>query len=397
MSILRPGSDAVRRFFEAPPGHFFLFGPRGTGKSSWLSARYRDALVLNLLLPGEARRLAARPESLADVLAGQAGVRDVVIDEVQRVPALLSVVHHLMESSPGPRFILTGSSARKLRAAGVDLLAGRAVVRRLHPFMAAELGARFDLAAALTTGLVPLVWSAADTADTLSAYIDLYVREEVQMEGLVRDVGAFARFLEAVSFSHSGLLNMSAVARECEVERKTVERYVELLEDLLLSVRVPVFARRAKRDLVAHSRFFLFDAGVFRALRPRGPLDRPQEIEGAALEGLVFQHLRSWCDYRGRGDTLHFWRTRHGLEVDFVLYGESTFAAVEVKNADRVRPEDLRGLRAFGEDYPEAVRILLHRGPRRERIAGVWCLPVEEALIALTPGRRLEEAWGSEG
>lgn len=387
--------DTVRRFFQAPESSFFLFGPRGTGKSTWIAENLPDALRVDLLLPSEARRFAARPEELLALLRGNPTARTVVIDEVQRVPELLSVVHHVMEGGDRRRFVLTGSSARKLRQVGVDLLAGRAVRRALHPFLAAELGPAFSLERALTTGLVPLILGAPDPSDALRTYADLYLREEVQMEGLTRDVGAFARFLEAISFSHGNLLNVSGVSRECQVERKTVERYIDILIDLLLAERVPVFARRARRELVAHARLYLFDAGAFRALRPRGPLDRPEEIEGAALEGLVFQHLRAWCDYSGAGE-LSFWRTRGGVEVDFVLYGEGLFLAMEVKNATKVRPEDLRGLRAFLEDYPEATPVLLYRGTERQRHGEIWCLPVEEALRALVPGIRPQVCWGLE-
>lgn len=392
MSISGRKTETVRRFFQPPDTSFFLFGPRGTGKSSWIAQHLPEALVVDLLLPSEARRYSAHPEALLPLLRGNPGARTVVIDEVQRVPELLSVVHHVMESGEDRRFVLTGSSARKLRAAGVDLLAGRAVRRDLHPFMAAELGDRFRLDDALLLGMVPLIRFSGDPAGALSTYADLYLQEEVKLEGLVRDVGAFARFLEAVSFSHGNLLNVAAVSRECQVERKTVERYVEVLEDLLLAERVPVFARRARRELVAHSRLYLFDAGVCRSLRPAGPLDRPEEIEGAALEGLVYQHLRAWRDYTGQGE-LYFWRTRHGVEVDFVLYGPSLFMAVEVKNTGRIRGEDLRGLNSFSMDYPEAQLFLLYRGERRERHGDVWCLPAEEALASLVPGRSPVECW----
>lgn len=218
------------------------------------------------------------------------GARDIVIDEVQRIPELLHLVHDLLEKPGAPRFVLTGSSARKLRRGGVDLLAGRALVRTLHPFMAAELP-DFDLAEALNTGLVPLVVDASRPADTLRAYAALYLTEEVQAEGLVRNVGGFARFLEALSFSQGSVLNLSNVARESAVSRKTVEGYLEIVEDLLLAFRVPVFTRRAKRATVAHPKFFFFDTGVFRSLRPHGPLDRPQRSK--APRSKVW--LRSIC------------------------------------------------------------------------------------------------------
>jgi len=377
--------EVIDRFFTPPRGSFFVFGPRGTGKSLWLRRRFPEAFFVDLLDPATARELAARPERLREWIDAARGAREVVIDEVQRAPELLTVVHALLEERRRLRFVLTGSSARKLRRAGVDLLAGRAAVRALHPFMAAELGERFVLEPALARGLVPLVLGASEPAEALAAYVALYLREEVQQEGLVRNLGAFARFLEAVSFSHAQTLNLAAVARECQVERKAVEGYLGVLEDLLLAFRLPVFRRRAKRDLAAHSKLYLFDAGIFRALRPAGSLDRAEEAEGAALEGLVAQHLRAWVDYRGRRNELSYWRTRSGAEVDFVLYGEDGLHALEVKNTRRVRPEDLRGLRTFGADYPRATRALLYRGGERLVIDGVRCLPCAEYLRALTP------------
>lgn len=380
--------EITGRFIEPPRQSFFLFGPRGTGKSTWLRQTLPDALVVDLLQPDVARELTARPERLRDLVRGAPRRSTVVIDEVQRVPELLQVVHAILESNDRRRFVLTGSSARKLRRGGVNLLAGRAVVRTLHPFMAAELG-RFDLEAALTRGLLPLVVAADQPDDVLRAYASLYLDEEVRLEGWARNAGAFARFLEAISFSHGAVLNAANVARECEVERKTVVAYIEVLEDLLLSLRLPPFTRRAKRDTITHPKFFLFDAGVFRSLRPRGPLDRPHEIEGAALEGLVAQHLRAWLAYRLNDAKLFFWRTRSGVEVDFVIHGAAGFWAIEVKNTARVRPEDLRGLEAFGTDYPQAGLVLLYRGTRRERRGRVWILPVGDFLRALTPANTL--------
>ncbi len=377
------------RFFQPPAGHFFLLGPRGTGKSTWLRAAYPDALWLDLLAPEEHRLYLSRPELLRELVLGHPEQRTVVIDEVQRAPELLSVVHQLVERGPGPRFVLTGSSARKLRRAGVDLLAGRAVMRSLHPFLAAELGKLFRLEDALTTGLVPLVWDAAQPADVVKAYVGLYLREEVQQEGLVRSLPSFSRFLEAVSFSHGQAINLAEVARECAVGRKTVEGYLQILEDLLLCFRLPVFRRRAQRLLTVHPKFYWFDAGVFVATRPAGPLDRPAEIGGAALEGLVAQHLRAWVDYSGYDLALSFWRTKAGAEVDFVLYGRDGFWAIEVKSSSRVRPQDLRALKSFGEDYPEAQLRLLYRGSDALEVEGIRCLPVERFLLGLIPGQAL--------
>jgi predicted AAA+ superfamily ATPase len=351
---------------------------------------FPNALRIDLLEPEVERELSARPERLRAIVEAATNSGVVVVDEVQRAPEVLTVVHQLIEEKVrGRRFVLTGSSARKLKRSGVDLLGGRALRRTMHPFMAAELGRSFDLGRALHDGLVPGVWSAPAPQSTVRAYIALYVREEVKTEGLVRNLGAFGRFLEALSFSHAAVLNLAHVARECQVSRTTIEGYLEVVDDLLLTFRVPVFTRRAKRIVTSHPKLYWFDTGVFRSIRPAGPLDRPEEIEGAALEGLVAQHLRAWLEYGEVDATLHFWRTKAGNEVDFVVYGRDGFWAIEVKNRARVRPEDLRGLRAFAADYPSAKLALLFRGPRRLSIEGVACVPCDEFLRRLSPGNPL--------
>ena len=380
--------ELVSRFFQIPDQSCFLLGPRGTGKSTWLRDQLPDALYLDLLDPALHRSLGARPERLRELLAGSPGKDTVVIDEIQRVPELLTVIHAVLEEPSPPRFVLTGSSARKLRRGRVDLLGGRAVHRTMHPFMAAELP-EFDLDRSLRIGMLPLVMGAPDPSDVLDAYASLYLDQEVRAEGLTRNVSGFTRFLESVSFSHGAQLNVAAVARECEVERKVVAGYVGILEDLLLAFRLPVFRKRAKRATVAHEKIYLFDAGVFRSLRPKGPLDRPEEMDGQALEGLVVQHLRAWAAYSRNDAELFFWRTRAGAEVDFVVYGESGLQAFEVKNARRVHSADLRALRSFRADYPEAQTAVLHRGSERLRIDDIWCLPVADFLRRTTPDRGL--------
>jgi len=377
--------ELISRFFRIPDGSCFVFGPRGTGKSTWLRHQLPDALYLDLLDPELYRGLTARPERLHDLLSGSPDTGTIVVDEIQRVPDLLTVIHSVLEGPRPRRFIMTGSSARKLRRGGVDLLAGRALHRTFHPFMAAEMP-EFELSEALRLGLLPLVRGSARPADALAAYASLYLEQEVQAEGLTRNIGAFVRFLEAISLSHGSPLNVASVARECEVERKVVAGYINILEDLLLAFRVPVFRRRARRRTVARDKLYLFDAGVFRSLRPRGPLDAPAEVDGQALEGLVAQHLRAWAAYSCDGARLFYWRTPAGTEVDFVLYGEGGLQAIEVKNARRIGPGDLRSLRAFRNDYPQADAALLHRGAARERIGGIWLLPVADFLRRLRPG-----------
>jgi predicted AAA+ superfamily ATPase len=386
--------EIVPRFFKDPSGSFFLFGPRGTGKSTWTRQRFPEALVLDLLDPAVFRTYSARPERLVELIDGNPQKTQVVIDEIQRVPSLLTVVHKLIEERRGLQFTMTGSSARKIKRAGVDLLAGRALLRTLHPFMAAELGAQFKLEDALQYGLIPLVVMSQDPAGVLRSYAALYVQEEVKMEGLVKDIGGFSRFLEAVSFSHAAVLTISNLARECEVKRRTVEGYISILEDLLLAFTVPVFTRRAKRAVAAHPKFYLSDAGLFRALRPRGPLDSGPEAEGAALEGLVAEHIRAWNAYRGSRNQLFYWRTRSGVEVDLVLYGEDGLWAIEVKNSQRVHRADLRHLKSFVSDYPECRPLMLYRGADRLGIDGIPCVPCETFLKSLHPDRLLDETVG---
>jgi predicted AAA+ superfamily ATPase len=379
--------ELVPRYFQHPGQSFFLFGPRGTGKSTWLKHHLPDALFIDLLEPDTFRAYSARPERLREIAEGQEKGTVIVIDEVQKIPQILDVVHQLLEMRRDLVFILTGSSARKLRRAGVNLLAGRAVIREMHPFMASEMGDSFSLDRALVSGMLPLVIASPNPDDTLKAYASFYLKEEVQMEGLVRKMGAFSRFMESISFSHGGILNVTDVSRDCQVERKTVEGFVSILEDLLLAFRIPSFQKRAKRHLTSHPKFYYFDAGVFRSLRPAGPLDSPQEIDGAALEGLICQHLKAWIAYSGGRDHLYFWRTKSGNEVDFIIYGKDTFYAVEVKNSGKISPKMLRGLLAFKEDYGKAQTCLLYRGKERLKIKGVVCLPCEDFLKGLTPNK----------
>ena len=362
---------------------FFLLGSRGTGKSTLIKELFKDAVIVDLLLPDVSRNYSAKPERLKELVNANGMKKVFVLDEVQKVPELLSVVHSLIEEKKERQFILTGSSARKLKKAGVDLLAGRALLKHLHPFIASELGNKFNLENALSDGLVPLIWGSSNRLDSLKAYIELYIREEVQMEGLTRNIGNFSRFLEIISFSHGSVLNVSNVARECQIERKVVDGYIDILEDLLLAFRLPIFSKRAKRVLSNHPKFYFFDAGVFRILRPAGPLDRPEEMAGAALEGLVAQHLRAWIDYKNKDCKLYFWRTSSGSEVDFIVYGPNVFWAIEVKNSANVSSSDLRALKAFGSEYLEAKKFLLYRGREKLLRDGILIEPCEEFLLRL--------------
>lgn len=360
---------------------FFLFGPRGTGKSTWVRARWPKSPVVDLLDEGTYAELAGRPSRL--LALGRGGQEQpIIIDEVQRLPPLLDEVHRLIQDR-GLRFVLTGSSARKLRRGAANLLAGRAYSLQMHPLTAVELGPHWDLARAVRYGHLPGAVFGEEPERFLKAYTGTYLREEILAESLVRNVSTFARFLETASFSQASVLNVSNVALDCGISRATVERHFELMEDLLLGVRVPPFTRRAGRRVVQHPKFFYFDAGVFRALRPRGPLDNDAEIDGAALETLVFQELRALNGALDLGYALHHWRSADGREVDFVLYGPRGFHAIEVKRTSRFQEADLRGLRAFRKDYPEATGHMLYGGDRAYSMDGIEVRPLSEALPTL--------------
>jgi len=377
----------IERFFNPTGDSFFIFGPRGTGKSTWLKREFPDAYLVDLLDDIIFRNYIAHPERIKQVVKANPQIRCFIIDEIQKAPALLDSIHSLIEEYKTHQFIMTGSSARKLRRGGVNLLAGRALLTHFHPFMAAELGADFSLDDAITNGLIPLIFSANAPNKSMATYIALYLKEEVKEEGLVREIGAFARFLEVISFSHGSILNLSNIARECGVSRKVVENYISIIEDLLLGYKLPVFTKRARRAMTAQPKFYLFDAGVYYHLRPKGPLDSPNEIGGMALEGLVLQHLKAWCDYSDNWIDCYFWRSRGGSEVDFVLYGERCFYAIEVKNTKQIYPKSLRSLKTFQIDYPEATTVFLYRGSEKLVVDGILCWPVDDFLLQLTPNR----------
>jgi predicted AAA+ superfamily ATPase len=357
---------------------FFLFGPRGTGKTTWLKQRFPDAIYLDLLDHALYLELMVRPQRLRDLIPpGHDGW--VVLDEVQRTPLVLNEVHRQIEEA-GRRFILTGSSARSLRRRGVNLLGGRARTYRLYPLTASETGTDYSLQRALVHGQLPSVYTQPDPDNYLASYVENYLRQEVIEEGRTRNLATFSRFLESASFSQAAPVNVAQVARDTGIDRKTAAAYFDLLEDLLIASRIPVFSRRARRRLTVHPKFYLFDAGVYRTIRPSGPLDRPEEIDGAALETLVYHELRAAIAYRSLKLELFFWRTTAGVEVDFVAYGSDGLFAIEVKRSRTVRSGDLRGLRQFKSDYPMARCILLFGGDRREYRDGIELLPVGDAL-----------------
>ena len=377
-----------QRLFNLPlqaKDSLFIFGPRGTGKTSWLKNHIPQNEMIYLdLLDGETfRKLSAKPESLREHIPPKFHGW-IVIDEVQKVPAILDEVHRLIENYHY-RFILTGSSARKLKRAGVNLLAGRAIRYTMHPLVIQELGSRFDLAFALQHGLLPALYSYDDPAGYLASYVDTYLREEVMQESLVRNISAFSRFLEVASFSQGQIINASSIAREVGVDRQVIQNYFSILKDLLLSHELPAFTKRAKRRLITTSKFYYFDVGVYHHLRPKGLLDTPNEIAGAGLETLFYQSALALIAYQKSDMQIYYWKTASGVEVDFVLYGEKSLMAVEIKHTNTIRTNMLTGLKHFKEDYPMAQCFILYLGSETLYLQDeIVVLPFVEGLKKLT-------------
>ncbi len=358
---------------------FFLFGPRGTGKSSWVKSEFLKGLYIDLLEAEVYNDLLANPQRLSQFIPK--GFTDwIIIDEVQKIPSLLDEIHRLIENQKY-KFVLTGSSARKLKQKGVNLLAGRALTLSLFPLTAFETKKDFNLSKALKFGQLPKIYAQENPQPFLESYVKTYLQEEVQQEGLTRNLGAFSRFLEAASFSQGSTLNISSVSRECSVERKVVQNYFQILEDLLLANFLPVFTKRAKRKMSVHPKFYFFDVGVYRTVRPMGPLDSPAEAEGPALETLFFQELKAINAYFNLGYGLYYWKTATDIEVDFILYGSKGLKAFEVKRKGKVQKEDLDGLKAFLSDYPMAKAYCVYGGEKKFFIDNIEIIPFTECLL----------------
>lgn len=361
---------------------FFLFGARGTGKTSWVKENFPDALFFDLLHDDTYTELLARPSRLSERIPDSL-TQWIVIDEIQKVPALLNEVHRLIESRK-LKFILTGSSARSLRRKGVNLLAGRALTYHLYPLTALELGVDFSLKHALQVGLLPAAVTHEDPERYLSSYVKTYLREEVLQEGLTRNFPLFTRFLETASFSQGEILNYTNIASEIGSNRHTVSQFFDILEDLLIAYRIPPFTKRAKRDVIMSPKFYYFDAGVYRSIRPSGPLDSESEADGPALETIFLQNIKAINEYLNFGYEIYFWRTRSQEEVDFVLYGKKGLHAIEIKRKKNLSANDFKSLRLFSEDYPTAKLYLLYGGSQSYTDGNVLVEPFSNFIKQLS-------------
>lgn len=378
------------RTLEPPRSAFFLFGPRGTGKSSWIRAHLAGAQVFNLLTPDNAVRYEREPALFRAEVLARPKSDWFVLDEVQRVPRLLDEVHYLMEEKGYRKFALTGSSARKLRRGGANLLAGRAVLRQLLPLTSAETAFSVPIGQCLHYGSMPLSITAGDDRareDYLRAYVTTYLAEEIRAEGLVRDLGSFSRFLDVAALAAGRTTNVSGLARDAGVSRETARGYFEILVDTLIGEWLPAWRPRAKVKEVAQPKFYWFDAGVLHAAARGFEQPMPADWEGVLLEHFVLHELRAYLHYHGVRGSLGYWATPSGGEVDFVWWYGKEQVAIEVKASRRYRSEFTAGIRSFEAGMSGRIRsYVVYRGDRELDVDGTRVLPVEAFLRRLHAG-----------
>lgn len=375
------------RLLKAPRESFFLFGPRGVGKSTWARAAFPRATRLDLLDERVYQAYLRDPRLFGDELRRQRRGAWVIVDEVQRLPALLNEVHRAIEEL-GLRFVLLGSSARKLKAGGTNLLAGRALRREMHPLLPAELGADFALPEVLRYGTLPIIWQAPDKRDRLEAYTQLYLREEIQAEALVRNLPGFARFLPIAALSHGQVINTAGLARDAGVARTTVAGYLEVLQDTYLVRILPAYEARLRVKERKHPKLYWTDPGVVRAMKRQFHVPSAEE-RGALLEGWVGAMLCATQAYRPFYDEMFYWApAQGGVEVDFLLRRGKELIAIEVKATATPGPADFAGLRAIGELQATKRRILVHGGERAFTTAeGIEGLPTDALIHLIASGR----------
>jgi len=366
---------------------FFLWGPRQTGKSTLLRQSYGDGRWIDLLKAEEFRRYLARPELLRQEIEAEtpAPRQQIVIDEIQKVPALLDEVHWLIENR-GLHFALCGSSARKVKRGAANLLGGRANRYELHGLTAGELGGEFDLDRMLNHGYLPRIYEASRPKRMLDAYVADYLKEEVAAEGLVRNLPTFSEFLDVAALSDGEIVNFSNIARECAVSSHTTKSHFQILEDTLLGRWLPAYRKRPKRRVIRAPKFYFVDVGVVNRLAKRGELLPGSELYGKAFENWVFHELSAFASYRDFDGDISYWRLASGIEVDFVL-GDMQ-VAIEAKSSARVTRDHMSGLRALIEDHPRVGRrIVVCREPRaRKTDDGIEILPVASFVRKLWAG-----------
>jgi predicted AAA+ superfamily ATPase len=383
-----PEPQLYHRIYEPSHQSFFLFGPRGVGKSTWAKQQFPQALRIDLLDEALYQSYLVDPEAFASEIRTVLPREWVIVDEIQRIPGLLNQVHRFLEDKR-LRFVLLGSSARKLKISGTNLLAGRALRRIMYPLLPEELGSDFSLEEVLAFGSLPVITQAESKQEALRAYVELYLKEEIRAEAVVRNLAGFARFLPIAALFHAQVINTAALARDAGVARTTVNGYIEILEDTLLTYRLPAFEGRLRVRERKHPKLYWIDPGLVRAIKKQTGRVTIEE-RGALLEGWVATLLRAYGEIHGIFDAMYYWAPAESrqTEVDFVLNRGNDFMAIEVKSGPKVSNQALSGLRAV-KDLPRMIRrILLYGGRRKMKSAdGVEIWPLDHFLAALASGR----------
>ncbi len=376
-----------RRLRLPPPGKetFFLWGPRQTGKTTLLHAAYPNALWVDLLKAEEYRRYLQNPERLRGELLLRPAIRQIVIDEVQKVPALLDEAHWLHENRK-LHFALCGSSARKVKRGQANLLGGRAVRYELHGLTAGEVGRDWSLDRMLNHGYLPRMYESSSPRRLINAYVADYLKEEVAAEGLVRNLPVFSEFLNVAALSDGELVNLSTIARDCGVSSHTIKEYFQILEDTLLGSWLPGYVKRPKRRVIAAPKFYFADVGVVNHLARRGELARGSELYGKAFENWVFHELAAHNAYSEAFASLSYWRLASGVEVDFIV--NDMQVAIEAKATARVTGDHLKGLRSLAVDHPRVgQRIVVSLEPTsRQTEDGILVLGAGDFCARMSGG-----------
>ena len=376
--------ERILKLEEAKTDSLFLWGSRQTGKSTLLKMLFLDAHVYDLLKSDVRMALQLRPSQLREECELLDDGELIIIDEVQKVPALLDEVHWLIENKK-QRFILSGSSARKLRRNGANLLGGRALRQTLFPLVSDEIP-EFDLNRALNHGMLPSHYLMENPTMRVQAYIGDYLQQEIVEEAIVRRLDAFTRFLQVAALSNSEIVNYTNIAQDCGVSSKTVKEYFSILEETMLGFFLPSYTKVVKRRVIQSPKFYYFDVAIPNHLLHRIPLQPGTDVYGHALEHLVIQELRAFMSYRHPLKSLTYWHTLDNkYEVDAVL-GDAE-VAIEVKSSKNVGSHDTKGLKAFSEEYPEAKLYLLSLEDRPRKFNGVEVWPVEQFFKRLWSGK----------
>jgi predicted AAA+ superfamily ATPase len=347
-----------------------------------LKTLFPTVLWFDLLLSSEYKRLVQMPDILRETVLANLNMQPVIIDEIQRIPDLLNEVHWLM-SNHGVRFILSGSSPRKILRSGANLLGGRALRYELYPLVSAEIPG-FDLLRAVNHGLLPRHYDATNPKKMISAYIGSYLRDEIVAEARIRKVETFSRFLEAAALTNGEMVNYTNIASDCGVSTITVKEYFQILEDTLIGRYLPSFQKRPKRRVITAPKFYLFDVGIANNLLGRGKIETGTELFGKAFEHFIYQEIYAHSRYSEQEYPVYYWRTASQLEIDFVL-GDHEIA-IEVKATEQANARHLKGLKAFAEEYTVKKLILVSNDPLPRLVDNILILPYKVFLERLWAG-----------